>query len=312
MAVQADHTPVGADNHVFRRGLIMGLTLAEIMLLVVFVLLLVFGGLLRHLQAELDRSQANAREAQAARQQLRRVMQDYAPAASTQQIDTWVEELIAAAVRAEENKTLKSELSAAEQALERVDAAVIKAELAPTEARDGKWSTVADRVEKAASELRAGQAATEALKAGNEAAARAVVEAKLEAEQMRGAVANAQRKLEAAGKGTEKPACWATPEGRPEYIFEITLSSGGMRIHDRKLPHRRAQQATLPLRGIAFDQVLAPNTFRAQTRPLFDWGEARGCRFFVIVVDGTGATEKALYKQRLWVMEEHFYKYEAR
>jgi hypothetical protein len=314
MALHTEQTPVGADNALFRRGLILGLTLAEISLLIVFVLMLVFGGLLKHVQAELQRTQALAREAAAAREQLRKVVEDYAPAASSQQIDKWVQELIAASVSAQETRDLKAELQSAESALERVEAAAEKSGLAskpsqPPKAGGGRWDALAGNIEAAAAEMRAGQAAARAMAKGGDAASRAAVEVQLENEQLKGAVANAQRKLEAAGKGTEKPACWATRDGRPEYIFDITLSGGGMRIHDRALAHRRAQQAILPLGGIHFDQVLPPQAFRAQTRPLFDWGEARGCRFFVVAIDGTGAAEKQIFKQRLRAMEEHFYKF---
>lgn len=317
MTLQAEQTPVGADNSVFRRGLILGLTLAEISLLLVFVLLLVFGGLLKKAQADLANQTSLERRAAAAEGQLQRVLAEFAPNAPGQQVDEWVEELIASSVRAQENEALKTKLASAASALERVEVATQKSGLSKAPAEGAKpaesdWDKIAGDIERAAAEMRAGQVAANAMAAGDKgAAAKAITEAQLESEQLRGAVANAQRKLEAAGKGTEKPACWATKEGRPEYIFEITLSGGGMRIRDRALPHRRAQQAILPLSSIHFDQTVSPSDYRVQTRPLFDWGEARGCRFFVIANDGTGAAEKQVFKQRLRAMEEHFYKYLA-
>lgn len=319
MTVEAERTPVGADNSVFRRGLILGLTLAEISLLLVFVLLLVFGGLLKKAQVDLARQAEAERRAAAAEAQLQKTLSSFAPNTPAQQVDEWVEELIASSVRASEVEALRGELAQASSALERVESAIARAGLTQNPAEDSepkafqeRWEQVVADVEAASGELRAGQIAAKAIAAGGKGeAAKAVMEARLEAEQLQGAVANAQRKLEAAGKGTEKPACWATKEGRPEYIFEITLSSGGMRIHDRALPHRKAQQAILPLSSIHFDQTVSPSDYRRQTRPLFDWGEARGCRFFVVAVDGTGAAEKQVFKQRLRVMEEHFYKFLA-
>jgi len=314
MTVDVDKTPVGADNSVFRRGLILGLTLAEISLLIVFVLLLVFGGLLRHLQKQADQAQQWRRQASAAEAQLRKVLASTFQGASDAQLDRWVKEIIASGVSAEENKALKERLGSAESALSRIEKAAGKSDAADEpKVKSGpeKWDSLAEKIEQTAAEMRAGRDAAEAIKHGSDAAAKATLEAKLENEQLKGAVANAQRKLEAAGKGTEKPACWATRDGRPEYIFDVTLSSAGIRIHDRALPLRRAQEASLPLQSIRFDQPLSPQKFRAQTRPLFDWGEARGCRFFVHALDGTGAAEKEVFKQRLRVMEEHFYKFLA-
>ncbi len=318
MSIEAEQTPVGADNSVFRRGLILGLTLAEISLLLVFVLLLVFGGLLKKAQADLARQVEAERRAAAAEAQLQKALSTFAPNTPAQQVDEWVKELIASSVRASEIEAIKGELAQASSALERVERAAAKAGLTQTSTetderkQQERWDQVATDIEAASGELLAGQMAAKAIASGEKGeAAKAVMEARLEAEQLQGAVANAQRKLEAAGKGTEKPACWATKEGRPEYIFEITLTSGGMRIHDRALPHRKAQQAILPLSSIHFDQTVTPNDYRRQTRPLFDWGEARGCRFFVVAIDGTGAAEKQVFKQRLRVMEEHFYKFLA-
>jgi hypothetical protein len=112
------------------------------------------------------------------------------------------------------------------------------------------------------------------------------------------------------GRGVEAVPCWATPEGKPEYIFDVALTSHGLIIRDRKLPHRQAEQAALPLADLPFDVELSPDRFLAATRRLFEWSRAHECRFFVRAFDLTGETEKLIYKRHLRYLDTHFYKYE--
>ena len=137
----------------------------------------------------------------------------------------------------------------------------------------------------------------------------------MEKGRLEGQLKNAQRTLERLGKGngTEKPACWADPvTGRPEYIFRVDLTSGGLIIHDQKIAHRSEEQALLPVSGITFDGELPPDVFRAQTGALATWSKERECRFFVMVKDLTQPTEKDAYKRMLKTLEEHFYKLEIK
>ncbi len=55
----------------------------------------------------------------------------------------------------------------------------------------------------------------------------------------------------------EMPACWATPDGKPEYTFQVVLTSGGIIVHDNALEHRRDEQASLPIDKIQFDQEIS-------------------------------------------------------
>ena len=131
-----------------------------------------------------------------------------------------------------------------------------------------------------------------------------------EAARMQGQVAQLQEKLKAAGKGTEKPACWAdTRTGKIEYIFDVALTRSGMIVRDRKLPHRAEDQAELPIR-IDFGRELSSGEFLSQTRQLYDWSVAKDCRFFVLVSDETGDAEKAAYKRQIRNVGQHFYLFE--
>jgi hypothetical protein len=114
------------------------------------------------------------------------------------------------------------------------------------------------------------------------------------------------------GKGTEMPACWSNKAtSKPEYIFDIALTSSGLLVRDRALPHRAAEQETLPLDKIIFGKLLKPRKFLQAGRAIFRWSVKHDCRFFVRAFDLTLANEKTIYKRQLRVLEQLFYKYEV-
>ncbi len=128
---------------------------------------------------------------------------------------------------------------------------------------------------------------------------------------LQGQLSNARRTLEGIGKGTEHPACWASPEtGKPEYIFDVALTSTGIIVRDNMLPHRAEAQRHLPLQMMVFREGLSLERFLVATLPLLEWSNAQGCRFFVRTFDLTKADEKDIYKRHLRTVGQRFYHYE--
>jgi hypothetical protein len=327
MMVLGTDRSVERDNATYRKGLVLGLTLAELGILVIFVLLLAFGAALLAKNREiaaLKRAVPEERAASRVERMLRKKAADPAAARSL------ARELVDTAVR-------QDAVAEAERRLEQASAAVSKAEQAarmsedkpPPRSGSASGASAVNRTDRDSGMERRGEdlrrriadiaAERDALEgtladlpSGERAIADRVLSTRLENERLKGSMAYAARRLEALGKGSEKPACWATRTGSPEYIFDVTLTSGGIVTRDRALPNRRAEQARLPLSGMTYGRVLQGPGFQAMTKPLFEWGEAHGCRFFVMVTDRTGAAEKRRYKTLLLWVEGHFYKYENR
>lgn len=128
-----------------------------------------------------------------------------------------------------------------------------------------------------------------------------------ERQQMQGQLANSQRKLEALGHGTEMPACWASLDGKPQYIFDVTLTSSGIVVHDNALADHVEDEKQF-VKGMLFDTELKPEQFLGISNHIYQWSLDHKCRFFVRVFDHTGPGEKAIYKQHLQTVEAHFYK----
>ncbi len=129
-----------------------------------------------------------------------------------------------------------------------------------------------------------------------------------ELQQKQGQMLNLQRKLVAlGGHGTEMPPCWVTPDGHIEYIFDVTLTSSGLIVHDNLLPDHIDEEKRF-LSGMSFDKELTSEQFLGATNQIYEQGRTQKCGFFVRVFDGTRPNQKAVYKQRLQTVEAHFYK----
>ena len=127
----------------------------------------------------------------------------------------------------------------------------------------------------------------------------------------KGQLENLRQQFARGGRGVDAVPCWSTPAGKPEYIFDVALTSNGLIVRDRKLPHRQEEQQLLPLGDLAFETELTSARFLLVTRGIRDWSNQHECRFFVRAFDKTAVTEKAIYKRHLKSVEERFYKFEV-
>lgn len=121
-----------------------------------------------------------------------------------------------------------------------------------------------------------------------------------------------QAQLAKFGGGADYPPCWATHDNlHPEYIFDIFLTSSGIVVRQNHLDDRVNDEKSLPLGGILFGAPISDETFDQQTDALYEYSKAHDCRFFVRVFDETKPDEKMTYKRRLRTVEAHFYKLES-
>lgn len=115
------------------------------------------------------------------------------------------------------------------------------------------------------------------------------------------------------GKG-QLPPCWPSAEtGKAEYIFDVTITSTGMVIANNtskpEMAHRADQYTNLPISMIHFNSEISPIEFRRQTQPIRQWGDEQEqkCKFYVRLIDQTKAEEKVLFKRLMLTTGENFY-----
>ena len=281
------------DDRFYRRGLVLGLTMAETVILVLFILLLLLG-------LFIERTNREMRQLASENEELRKrqALVDRFPSEETR-IDDLFDELV---LLREDNGRLKQSVLALTQ-----KSNLVEGDLARIEAEHEALVAALEESGFPTSDL-------EALKAKIKdagSAAAILAEAEKENATLKDYVAYWQRR--AGGRSNELPPCWLHPETKKvEYIFDVELVSGGVIVHDRDLAHRREDKAGLPIGSVQFEVILGGPAFLGQTRGLFDVSEERECRFFVRVFDHTGPTEKEIYKKHLSIVEQHFYKYEVR
>lgn len=301
-------------NRVYRRGMILGWTLAEVFVLIVFALLFAIAAMMLREKRNIDA----AAQLKKTRGELRGASQKIAGLQKQNaylrkhlflpdNFDDVYHELVLAdqenaELRAERDTLARDQATAVnlKTALERKgtsekDAGRELAQLA-------KLAADAKRLEDALARdhLTLDEAGTLASREQK---------AQSEANTYRGQTKNLEAKIATLGGGTEMPACWAEPDsGRIEYIFDVALTNDGILVHDNRLPSRAQDEKLLPLAGFSFDREISDDDFDDESGSLYSWSKQHGCRFFVRVFDDTGNDQKEIYKQRLNTVEEHFYK----
>jgi hypothetical protein len=119
-----------------------------------------------------------------------------------------------------------------------------------------------------------------------------------------------QPKAVPGGPGGVLPPCARTAAGKAALVLTTELFDGHVVVSDNDIDslQRTAPAAVRFFEGIQRGTALSDATFLAQTQDAFEWSVAQKCRFYVYVVDKTGAGAKMAYKQRLATVEGHFYK----
>jgi hypothetical protein len=279
---------VEREERIYRRGLVMGLTMAEIMVLILFALLLILGG----------RSQLFADDAV-----VTRGLAGLREAAGFQGGSAnWIpEEFEVLTVYAEVGRSVTNSLNP-ERDRKAVDIAREATELLnlgmdTRNAFGNNKMNEAPSVAAAEFVQRTGTMLKEASSSGTYGSATIWIDSLMQCART------------CNGNGLELPPCATMPNGKPAYVFRATMQSGALILHDNRWPHLEEARGNWPILSIAFDKELSDAEFRGQTRPIYEWSQERGCRFFVEIDDKTGIDEKLVFISKLRTVEEHFYKF---
>jgi len=258
----ADTEPARVRGHdnAYRRGLVLGLTMAEIMLLVLFMLMLVLGAILANREA-----------------QIRKRDEHIAQLAAVQHfIDTEF-------LKGRSGVTIADIIQRIERQKQRNDDLERQiALLKPYEALGKALQDIIHQIKREGGQGTSAEIAKKIEDAGNMAR---------DNQTLKGQVAQLTHQIKASGRGgNEFPSCWVTTDGKTQSIFELTLTGSGVRISDRHLHDHVDDETRLPISQIEFNSELAPGTFLAQLHPLYEWSVAHSCRFYVIIYSTVGST----------------------
>jgi len=117
------------------------------------------------------------------------------------------------------------------------------------------------------------------------------------------------QKSELLGRGLVFPSCIPAGGGRTSFVYDLRLSEEGILGRSTEVAASFSARNNLAIPALNPDERLGGEEFIARTRALFSWSAERDCRFVVRVVDETGSNSKVRYKELLRAVEVNFYKY---
>jgi hypothetical protein len=300
-----------ADEREQRRGLVLGLTLAEILLLLLFLLLLVLGSQIRFWRDRYEQLSQTLEELKPLQEAL--MAGGAIDISNVQELVTRFRSLQRAEQELSKLKTENADLAKQSELFKslglnsddklRSVASVVKraTEIDPNDppALLRRALDVIDRLGastqpnqvKPLSEMVAGPELDQRL---------ATLEA--DRDKIRRERDNLMR---GPGNGLTYPSCWTTAAGQTEYIFDITFADPGLQVRNAS-PARANDKAWTLVGSFAREAMINENVFIGATKKLFEWSKGQNCRFYAIVRDATGPS-KARYKHLQEMVQGNFY-----
>jgi hypothetical protein len=307
-----------SDEREHRRGLVLGLTLAEVLLLLMFLLLLALGSQVEHYKLESETSRHDLEIVTAAMDSLKPLQEALAKGDSG---ISSVNELIQRLVRVQKLESNLAQLKEDNASLA-TQAAVIKT-LGPDPTKKLQEVAVAlDRASqldpnnppalmKRALEViaRLGTSTQpEQVKPLSEMMADATLKQRNELlEADREKIKLERDNLMHSGNGLTYPSCWVAQNGQTEYIFDVTTKDGGLIVKDVAPGSRSGDPAIKYIDALQKGVLISERTFNDATNRLFAYSKQQNCRFYAILRDDTGRESKERYKQLRAIVENHFY-----
>ena len=304
-----------ADDRQFRRGMVLGLTLAEVLLLLTFVLMLILAARLITLHHQLAAERLHNSVAGKELSALLPLVRQLQTRAKFDITKEWVR--------------LKSELADAKNELAANKDAIALVEKRRLAEHGRSRKEIVDEIEqesehgrrfvsdaialapkaKLAEALDAYEnyARTGKLVADNGGKSRDWAAQTATCRQSL-TTCTAQNKNLSARLGGVLPPCWVDTSGRPQYIFDARLREDGIVLVDNHVAGREADQSLLPLTGFKFGSPMAAAALDQAGVSLLRFSENKNCRFYVRVFDQTESASKVRYKELLKAVEGIFYK----
>lgn len=306
-----------ADEREQRRGLVLGLTLAEVLLLLLFLLLLALAAKLQRLRSEVEEANVRSSQLSVSLEQLKPLQQSLLAAGA---VDiTGVQSLAARFQRLQamesETARLKEVNANLKQASELAkslgldSSAKLKDMMAATSRASQLDPNDPPALLKRAIDVldKLGKATApedvrplSEMKAALEAASK-ISSLEAEKDKLQRNVSNLMR----TGNGLTYPSCWTKASGQTEYIFDITFLDTGITVRDAT-PERSRDPAWTMVASFPRQKVIQEKAFMDATSRLFAWSKDQNCRFYTINRDATGPMKQRYVRLRQTI-ESSFY-----
>lgn len=128
-------------------------------------------------------------------------------------------------------------------------------------------------------------------------------------DQLKGELAWITKQLEqCAGNGLDHPPCWPDKQGKPEYMYKVTIYENEVRVDGIWPKHRQEEVMKIPGAEDLANRSVSIDEFRQLASPIKKWSIKNNCRHHVrIYVDET--TSMKGFKRNMLTVEDYFYKW---
>ena len=266
---------VNDNNKDYRRGVILGLTMAEIMILIIFLLMLAFAALLQQTKDENKIYKELFSKNEALVQRIVQIIQ-----------------------------TTSSESDEIVRILEKLPRVIKK--IQSTNVVLDKKEDISSIIEKGVNSYLEQQAAlSRAVDAENGLSPEAQLQIELDKNKALSERLVALEKTVRDGFGP--PPCWDPGNRRyTEFIYQAELTSNGIVLSDITAPRWTDEKAKLSTEKVTLGKAISVRTFSEQVVGLWAYSLKNDCRLLVRVVDRTLPHEKDLYKAMYQAVYDKF------
>ncbi|MCY4358298.1 MAG: hypothetical protein OXD01_12350 [Gammaproteobacteria bacterium] len=298
MALSKGHAAEKAIS--YRRGFLVGMTMAEVAMLIIFILLLALTSRFLHerdLRLEAEESLLVSNNQNEEAKELLKVMEEVSASSQTEIAEMVQKATESMNFRESVINALESESLPVdeESVLEMIAEHKEQSELAQN------WKELTNQLPSTFSNLPSNSLSD--MLAENKSLKERVSSYSKQIAQMSG-----QLKGQGQGSGTEAPVCWVSGDFKTVSTFHIALGPQGYVIIPTITEEFESERKLLPVNAIDYGRILTEQEFLDQTRAVYDWSVTNECRFLVNAYDMI-PNDKQLYKQRLGVLENRrFYK----
>ncbi len=306
------------DDRQFRRGVVLGLTMAEALLLLIFLLMLILGVRLKtqatHIAA-LEKARDEAQSTLVAMQPFMDRLSQSEKFDITKDYARVQQQLADANARLKDAE-LSVDLVQQAASLAPPDATPAEATLALlNEAAIGRQALDAARrfapnlpPEQAVAALVNAATIGQSLQGGDtpDALLASAGACKADLQSCKNQTTYLNSRLNAKTGGFDLPPCWVDAKGKIQYIFDASLSDAGIYVEDKAVAGREADKDKLPISHARFGEPLGPGEFSAAFSPLLKWSNDHGCRFYVRLYDDMRDGDRAEYKELRGTVEGYF------
>lgn len=307
------------DDRQFRRGVVLGLTMAEALLLLIFLLMLILAIKLKGQSAEIARLEQERTEAQstlAAMQPMLDKLSQKQKFDITQDYVRMKQQLDLANARLKDAKLTVDLINQATAALpdmkpEDAAKALLNEAVIGRQALDAAKKVAPDvppeqAVQALLDSALIGQAVSKDSDSPQQLlASAATCRSDLQSCQNQTVYLNGRLNAKSGG-GFDLPPCWVDANGKIQYIFDASLTDDGIEIDDNSVGGRQADQAKLPLGHVTYRAPMSRGDFAEAFQPLLNWSNQHGCRFYVRLYDDMKTADRSDYKSLRGTVEGYF------